>query len=178
MKALAEFTIPFVGLKEGLHKFEFDINKTFFEAFDFEDFNDINGKISLELTKKSTLLELSFTATVTVNVNCDLTNEPFDFPLNPQFELVVKFGSDFNNENEDLLILPHGAYQVDVSQYIYEMIALALPLKRVHPGVSNGTLESDILSKLTELQPKEASTSSSGTDPRWDPLKKLINKKE
>ena len=115
---------------------------------------------------------------VTVNVNCDLTNEPFDFPLDPQFELVVKFGSDFNNENEDLLILPHGAYQVDVSQYIYEMIALALPQKRVHPGVSNGTLESDILSKLTELQPKEASTSSLGTDPRWDSLKKLINKKE
>ena len=57
MKALAEFTIPFVGLKEGLHHFEFDIDKTFFEAFDFEDFNDINGKIALELTKKSTLLD-------------------------------------------------------------------------------------------------------------------------
>lgn len=178
MKALAEFTIPFVGLKEGLHRFEFEISKTFFEAFDFEDFNDISGTTSLELTKKSTLLELSFSTPVTVNVNCDLTNEPFDLSMDSQFDLVVKFGSEFNDENEDLLILPHGAYQLDVSQYIYEMIVLALPQKRVHPGVEDGTLKSDLLSKLVELQPKEASTSSSGTDPRWDSLKKLINKKE
>jgi uncharacterized metal-binding protein YceD (DUF177 family) len=178
MKSLAEFTIPFVGLKEGVHRFEFDVDKTFFEAFDYEDFNDIIGKVFLDLTKKNTLLELSFRSSVTVNVNCDLTNEIFDLPFSSEFQLVVKFGSEHNDDNEDLLILPHGAYQIDVSQYVYEMIVLAIPQKRVHPGVEDGTLKSDMLSKLLELQPKEVSTTPLGSDPRWDSLKKLINKKE
>jgi uncharacterized metal-binding protein YceD (DUF177 family) len=46
----------------------------------------------------------------------------------------VQFGEQFNNDNEELLILPHGEHQIDIKQYIYEMIVLSVPLKRTHPG--------------------------------------------
>ena len=73
MKVLKEFTIPFVGLKEGEHNFEFEIDNTFFQNFEFEEFNEANVKASLKLLKKSTLLELYFNADGLVNINCDLT---------------------------------------------------------------------------------------------------------
>jgi uncharacterized metal-binding protein YceD (DUF177 family) len=92
----------------------------------------------------------------------------------------VKFGEAFDNENEALLVLPHGEHQVDVSQYIYEMIVLALPAKKVHPGVLDGTLKSEALETLQKLGVKELKEQKEAieeTDPRWDALKKLLTDK-
>ncbi len=179
MKQLKEYTIPFVGLKQGLHQFEYQIDNTFFEHFEYDEFNAAAVTVTLEFDKKITMLELHFKATGTVNVNCDLTNEPFDLPIENDFFLVVKFGDEYNDENEELLILPHGEYEVNIQQYIYELLVLAIPHKRIHPGVEDGTLESDILEKLDELSPKEKTIKNTKeeTDPRWDKLKNLLNDK-
>jgi uncharacterized metal-binding protein YceD (DUF177 family) len=177
-KVTKEFLIPFSGLKQGKHQFEFDINKTFFDAFDFDEFNDVNVKVNMVLEKQSTMLELHFKHKGTVNVPCDLSNENFDLPIKGKMDIVVKFGEEFNDENDEILILPHGEYQVDVSQYVYEMIVLSVPSKRVHPGIKDGTLDTGIIEKLNELAPKakqEEEEKNNDTDPRWDELKKLLN---
>ena len=176
MKANKDFLIPFVGLKQGKHQFEFDINKTFFDDFGFDEYNDVNVKVKLVLDKKSTMMELSFKHKGTVNVPCDLSNEDYDQPIKGKLDLIVKFGDEYNDDNDEILILPHGEYQVDVSQYIYEMIILSVPTKRVHPGVKDGSIATGILEKLNELAPtKEQHKEEENTDPRWDELKKLLN---
>lgn len=176
MKANKEFLIPFAGLKQGKHQFEFQINKTFFEAFDFDEYNDANIKVDLVLDKKITMLELSFKHSGTVNVPCDISNEDFDLPVKGKLDLIVKFGDEYNDDNDEMLILPHGEYQVDVAQYIYEMIVLSVPLKREHPGIKDGTVAADIVEKLNELAPsEEPKEEEKSTDPRWDELKKLLN---
>lgn len=127
------------------------------------------------------MLELHFKHKGTIHVPCDLTNEMFDLPVKGKINLIVQFGEAFNNDNEELLILPHGEHQVDISQYIYEMIALSIPLKRIHPGVKDGTLKTDILDKLDELKvnakEQKADAKQEETDPRWDQLKKLLTDK-
>lgn len=177
MKVNKEFLIQFAGLKQGKHQFEFEINKAFFDDFNFEEFNDVNIKVNLVLEKKSTMLELNFKHKGTVNVPCDLSNEDFDLPVKGKLNLIVKFGEEYNDENEEMLVLPHGEYQIDVAQYIYEMIVLSVPSKRVHPGIKDGTLNAEILDKLKELAPKEEHKKEEDTDPRWDQLKKLLTDK-
>ncbi|MDO7172084.1 YceD family protein [Mariniflexile sp. AS56] len=179
MKPLKEFTIPFVGLKLGKHHFEYKIEQAFFEYFEYEEFNDVKIDVDLILDKKSTLLELNFKISGFVNVNCDLTNEPYNQTIDNEFDLVVKFGDDYNDEFEDILIVPHGTYEIITQQYIYELIVLSVPIKRVHPGVKDGTLDSDILEKLEELSPrlKEEKETEEETDPRWNTLKKLLTDK-
>lgn len=178
MKDLKEFNIPFVGLKEGSHLFEYQIGKTFFEAFQFDEFNSANVKADITFTKKSTLIELTFNISGTINVPCDITNELFDLPINGSLDLVVKFGPEFNDEHDEILILPHEAYQVNIAQYIYELIVLSVPSKRVHPNVVDGTMQSDALRKLEELRINEEKTvEEESTDPRWDKLKDLLTDK-
>jgi uncharacterized metal-binding protein YceD (DUF177 family) len=178
MKKHREFMVPFSGLKIGKHKFNFEINNTFFESFEYNEFNDAAIDLEVLLNKSSTMLELVMTASGTVNVYCDVTNEAYNQPINADLDLVVKFGDEFNNDNDEILILPHGDFQVDISQYVYEMLVLAVPLKKVHPGVLDGTLESEALKKLEELHPKEIKESKDKeTDPRWDSLKKLLTDK-
>jgi uncharacterized metal-binding protein YceD (DUF177 family) len=69
------------------------------------------------------------------------------------------------------------------------MIALSVPLKRVHPGVKDGSLQTEALTKLNELKVKDSSYSEQAKkakeeskqeediDPRWDKLKKLLTDK-
>ncbi len=178
MKALKEYIIPFVGLKLGVHEFEYEISNDFFALFDFEEYNSTAVNVNLKFEKKSTFFELSFKTTGTVNINCDVTTEAFDLPIENQLFLVVKFGEEFNDENEEVLILPHGEYEINVSQYIYECVVLGVPNKRVHPGVEDGTLESDIIDKLESLSLKEnKNENNEEIDPRWNKLKSLLKDK-
>ena len=173
-----EFAIPFSGLKQGKHEFEYKIKNEFFESFEYDDINGADISLSVTLNKMSTMLELEMYSKGTVNVNCDITNEPFDQKITSSLELVVKFGDEYNDENDEILIVPHGEHQINIAQYVYEMLVLAIPQKRVHPGVEDGTLESEVIDKLEELQPKEVKENKgNNTDPRWDALKKLLKDK-
>jgi uncharacterized metal-binding protein YceD (DUF177 family) len=183
MNKTKEFLIPFIGLKLGKHHFEYQISKSFFEIFDYHEFNNSDVKVNVVLEKKTTIMELSFKHNGSVNVPCDMTNEEFDLPIKGKMKLIVRFGEVFNNDNEELLILPHGEYQIDIAQYIYEMIVLSVPLRRIHPGVKDGSLNTEALTKLKELSIKELKKENKkeqkeeNIDPRWDKLKQLLTDK-
>ena len=151
MKPKSKYKIEFAGLKTGNHQFNFKVDKKFFDRFNFSDFNNVSINIDIELIKKSTLLELNFVLKGVVNVNCDLTNEPFDKQIKQEAMLVVKFGQEFNDEDDEILVLPHGEHKLYVDQYIFELIVLSLPPKRIHPGVEDGSLKSEILDILEDL---------------------------
>ena len=174
MKDLKEFNIPFVGLKEGKHLFQYKVDNTFFVLYNYNEFEKSSINVTLEFVKKSTLFELEFTASGTVNVPCDVTNEYFDLEITATLPLVVKFGQEYNDDNEEILILPHEVYQFSVAQFIYEMIVLGIPNKRVHPKVLDGTMETEALEQLEIKEEKTVET----TDPRWDKLKNLITEKK
>ena len=170
MKPNSKYKIEFEGLKIGNHQFNFNADKKFFDTFNFSDFNDVSVDIDIDLIKKSTLLELNFSLEGKANVNCDLTNEPFDCIVKHETALVVKFGQEYNDEDDEILVLPHGEHKLFVDQYIFELIVLSLPPKRIHPGVEDGSLKSEILDILEDLKPKE---NSNLADPRWEQLKSL-----
>lgn len=173
-----DFLIQFSGLKVGKHQFDYQINRDFFRLFDYDEFENVNIQVRIILNKKTTMLELAFQHKGTVTVPCDLTNEVFDLPVKGKMDVLVKFGDTYNDENEELLILPHGEFQFSIAQYIYEMIVLSVPQKRIHPGVENGTLKSPALEYLEHQHDEpEQQEENNETDPRWDILKQLLTDK-
>lgn len=180
-KVLRPYEISFSGLKLGSHTFDFQIDDKFFEAFGEVEFWNANLMGVVVLNKKTTLLELHFKLTGTVTVGCDITNEPFDLPIDQTFDLVVQFGEVFNDDNDELLILPLGAHQIAVYKYFYEMAVLALPLKRIHPDVASGKMGQEYLELLQAYAPpidveelQEEQEEQNEIDPRWADLKKLL----
>ncbi len=180
MKDLKEFDISFVGLKEGIHQFEYIIDKKFFDFFNYDEFYDSNVKVMLSFLKNTTIFELDFVFKGWVEVACDVTTELFHQPIEANLRLIVKFGDEFNDENEELLIIPYSENNINVAQYIYEAIVLAVPLKRIHPGVIDGSLHSEVLEKLKEFEIKEEDqeeeqegNKTKENDPRWNKLKNI-----
>tara|TARA_B100000787_G_scaffold52174_1_gene37675 strand:- start:7940 stop:8485 length:546 start_codon:yes stop_codon:yes gene_type:complete len=179
MSNLKQFNIPFIGLKQGKHLFNYEIENTFFEAFGFNEYNSTSLQVTLVFEKKTTFFELNFNVTGYVNINCDISLEPYEQEIKGFLPLVVQFGSEFNDDNDEMLIIPHEYHEIDVSQLIYELIILSVPTKKVHPKVLDGTMNSEALNKLKELEVKEKKSSEKedNIDPRWDKLKSLITEK-
>ena len=145
MRPKNDFNIEFSGLKLGHHNFDFDISETFFNDYNYCDFSHADINIDVALIKKTTIMEFNIVVRGNVRIKCDLTNEPYDQPIDNNIDLVVKFGNEFNNEDDEILIIPHGEYKINLAQYIYELIILSVPTKRIHPGVIDGSLKSEIL---------------------------------
>lgn len=183
MKDLKEFDISFIGLKDGYHQFEYKIDKKFFDFFNYDEFYNSDVKVVLSLLKKQTMFELNFKCNGWVEVDCDVTAERFQQPISSDSDLIVKFGDEYNDENDELLIIPYSEFKLNVAQNIYEYIALGVPIKRIHPGVSDGTLESDVLKKLEEFEInveeeiQEEEITSEEIDPRWSKLKNILIEK-
>ena len=172
MKSLSPYLIKFSGLKDGVHLFNYELGNKFFKNFDYYDF--LNAKLfaKLELEKQSTLLNLKFSFNGEIEVQCDVSMESFDLKLETEHAVVVKFKDDIISTDDKVIFMPAGSHSIDVSHLIYESIILAVPQKKVHPGIENGSLKSEIVEKLEELRPKK--NFNEKTDPRWDKLKDLL----
>ena len=172
MKSLSPYLIKFSGLKEGTHLFNYEIGNKFFKNFDYYDFLDAKLFAKLDLEKQPTLLNLKFSFNGEIEVQCDVSMESFDLKLETEHAVVVKFKDDIISTDDKVIFMTAGSHSIDVSHLIYESIILAVPQKKVHPGIENGSLKSEIVEKLEELRPKK--NFNEKTDPRWDKLKDLL----
>ena len=172
MKSLSPYLIKFSGLKEGIHLFNYELGNKFFRNFDYYDFLDAKLFAKLELEKQSTLLNLKFSFSGKIEVQCDVSMESFNLDLETEHAVVVKFKDDIISTDDKVIFMPAGSHSIDVSHLIYESIILAVPQKKVHPGIENGSLKSEIVEKLEALKPKK--NFKEKTDPRWDKLKDLL----
>ncbi len=171
MDYLKQFIIPFRGLKQGVHHYDYQIDKKFFQVLEYAEVSNGNLKVDVELTKQERMLIFDFTIEGYVEVTCDRCLVGFDQALAGNEKLIVKFGEEWEEESDEVIIIPEGEYQFDISKYIYEYVVLLLPMQRIHPDDENGntTCDQDMVDRLG------SHPDVSETDPRWDALLKLKN---
>jgi uncharacterized metal-binding protein YceD (DUF177 family) len=169
---MKEYVVRFSGLKDGSHNFSFDIGKPFFEHFDYGEISKGVLKVDCLMEKQERMLIFDFKIKGKIEVNCDRCYELFDLPIEGSEQLIVKFGSEDLEEDETLIIIPDTSYEIDLSHYLYEIIHLLVPAKRVHGENEEGKsrCNPETLKKLDTYAEEE------GTDPRWDALKKIKGK--
>jgi len=167
-----QFIIPFSGLKLGIHQFDLKIDNTFFDHYEYAEIKSGSVKIHLDLEKKERMLIFDFTINGTVSLPCDRCGEPIDIVIRGKEGLIVKLGIKYIEESEDVLIIPETDKMFDVSSFLYEIMHLILPAKRVHPDNIDGESQCnpEVLKKLNELSGHHS------PDPRWEVLNKLKNK--
>lgn len=170
MKDLKDYEIKFSGLKLGKHSFDFQLDDKFFEHFGFSEFANSRLDVQVDFLKKENGLEIKAEMTGLVEVPCDMSGDPFDLPLEGSLMLLVKYGEEFDDTNDEILVIPHGEHQVNIAQYLYETAVLALPLKRVSPEMQK---QEEGTEKRNELE--DDSDGEDEIDPRWNKLKDLLN---
>jgi len=181
MNKLKLYDIKFSGLKNGRHTYTFNIDNAFFEIFDFDEFNSSNLTIGIELIKNENLLEFSISTQGFANVPCDVTGENFDQQIEGTLEFIVKFGNQFNDDNESLITIPYNAHTFNIAQQIYESILLNVPSKRIHPDFASGKMKTENLNYIINYDndsTEQIENETKEIDPRWEALKKILTDKK
>ncbi|MCX6198883.1 MAG: DUF177 domain-containing protein [Bacteroidetes bacterium] len=173
MKGLREFEIAYVGLKLGVHKFNYDIDKQFFAHFEESLIHDCKVNLRLEFEKKETFFILNFFVDGAVKVECDRCLVPFDKEIFGDYTCYVKYAEDPNamQDEPDVIYIGREESVIDVSQLAYEYINLCLPMQLIgcdKPG-EEPQCNKEVLKFLSEETKKEEA------DPRWEALKNLKN---
>ena len=171
MSSLEQFKIDLKGLKDELTKLEFDLDKDYFDALDETDVQSGVLHVSVSIRKASGFFELQFHTVGSVDIPCDRCLDLMEQPIETDNRLVVKLGSTAREE-DDTVIVDEDEGILDTSWFIYEFIALAIPIQHVHaPGKCNPAM-TQVLEELSADRSGDEE-SSPATDPRWDALLKL-----
>ncbi len=165
-----EFVIPHAGLKIGHHRYDFEMGPEFLGSFEGSEFE--RGKVYglLELEKKPRMLDMFFTVQGDVEVVCDRCGEVYGQAIEKRERLIVQYGDRFQERDEQVMVIPSWQHEINVAQYFYEFISLAVPLKRVHP---EDGCDKETLDRLNEIVTDKEEENQKGVDPRWEKLKGL-----
>jgi len=166
---LKDYIISYGGLKLGNHKFEFNVDDKFFACFEESDLSQSQVHVVIDMEKTERMLVFNFLLDGYVKVVCDRCAGEFDLEVNGEEKLIVKFGEEAMEEDDNVLVLPHEETRIDLSGAIYDYINLLVPFRRVHPENEDGTsgCDPEMLARIEALRP------ATPTDQRWEKLKNI-----
>lgn len=168
MNEFVAYQIPFLGLKPGIHSFDFELDDSFFASFEHSEIERADIKADVKLDKQSTMLVLDFHLTGTVGAICDRCGGELDVQIDYTDRLIVKYGEVTGNTDDEIFVLGPSEHLLKLHQYLYEYAHLALPSKTVHP--TEEECDQDALNLLDDLRPGD---DEDDIDPRWEALKGL-----
>ena len=136
MNSRREFEIAFVGLKPGIHEFNYHIKDKFFEAYQQQDFDHCDANVKLILDKKTGFMLLKFEIGGKIKVNCDRCGNILPLELWDEFNILVKLVEDpeiMNQQEEDpdVYYISKGESHLNIADWIYEFINLSIPIQRM-----------------------------------------------
>ncbi|MFB6340900.1 DUF177 domain-containing protein [Saccharicrinis sp. FJH62] len=168
MKRLEEYIIPLKGLESGKQELMFHVEKTFIECFDDDEISDSDVDVILLITKTTRTFELHFKLKGTVHVPCDRCLDEMDLKIKGEFNLYLKYGEEFSEIDDEVIIIPREEGFFDLSSYVYEFVKLSIPISKFH---KKGECNPEMLSRIIKTKKEKKQE----IDPRWEALKKLGN---
>lgn len=179
MKRLHDYSIPFVGLKNGLHYFNFEVDDTFFA--NFENSMVERGKVfvDISLDKRTRVMTLVFDIGGAVYTECDRCLEAIDLPIHGHHKLYVKVSSGQTSKDpeyelelgsDEVMLIGEDATHLELAKIMYDFIQLSIPIQRTCDQVpEKGTCNQEMLSKMDGSD----QTEEAPIDPRWEKLRNL-----
>ncbi|MDR0743491.1 MAG: DUF177 domain-containing protein [Tannerella sp.] len=179
-----------------VYEFNYALGDDFFESVDGPEVKQGNVNVSLSVIRASSAFELEFHINGMVTVPCDRCLDDMEVLIEAKNRLIVTFGEAYAETSDEHVIVSEEEGFINVAWYMYEFIALAIPIKHVHePGGCNEMM----MSKLNELCVDEVEDgddlfheagetgddvdnnskplrgeSRRPVDPRWDALRDLM----
>lgn len=172
-------------MSEGKHEFEYNLDNKFFELIDGTvEIRKGKLKVGLVLKNTSSTFDLSFDINGSVQVPCDRCLDDISMEVSTKNKLIVKFGAEYTEESDEIVVIPEEDGEINIAWFLFEFIALSLPMKHVHPA---GQCNKAMSTKLNKHRATVAddddddedddvslgSDEASFSDTRWDSLKDI-----
>ena len=188
---MAKFSLYNISLKNlsaGLHTYEYELDRKYFEAIDGDEVKKGNVKVTVTVRRTSSTFEFNFDIKGVVQVPCTRCLDDMDLEVDTKNRLIVKFGKEYSEESDEIVIIPEDEGEINIAWFLYEFIALTVPIKHVHPAGECNRMISSKLRKHRAVSTDDGDEDevdmgddedfadeddTPANDPRWDALKGL-----
>lgn len=172
------YSVNIIGLSNKVHDFEFEIGDAFFRKYGSDLVSQGQFRADVALDKRETFIEASFNIKGVATLTCDRSLEPFEYPIWTKKKIVFKYGEADEELSDEIIIINRDTATLELGQYMYEFIALAIPMKKLHPKFQAEELTEDQSAEGKIVYSSESSDDTDKKeddeiDPRWNILKKL-----
>ena len=170
--SLEAYRVNIQGLSNNIHHFDYHFGDEFFRKYgaDLVSSGDIKAQVSLD--KHETFIEGNFDLKGSIKLVCDRSLDEFDYPIAIDRKIIFKFGHEPGEVSDEIIVIDFNTVSLELGQYMYEFINLAVPMKKLHPRFEQDDEEEEGIIYSSETEDKEEET-----DPRWDKLKNLNKNK-
>ena len=188
MARFSLYNISLKNLSAGVHTYEYELDRKFFDAIDGDEVKKGNVKVAVTVRRTSSTFEFNFNLKGVVQVPCTRCLDDMDQEVDAKNRLIVKFGKEYSEESDEIVIIPEDEGEINIAWFLYEFIALTIPIKHVHPAGECNRIVSSKLRKHRAVSTDEGDEDEVDTDeeedftdeedtptndPRWDALKGL-----
>jgi uncharacterized metal-binding protein YceD (DUF177 family) len=170
MNELKAFNVDIYNLSLGTHQFDFKVDKSFFDSFEYSIVQSGELDVKLDLDNRETFLVLDFTIKGSIDLTCDRSLEEFEHVLDLKEQLILKYGSEEIQGDDEIEIIEPGTIRINVADFIYEYITIAVPMKKIHPKYLEESEEDEVIYYTSDEDESEEKDTSGSV---WDQLKKL-----
>lgn len=164
------FDIPFVGLKPGIHQFEYELDDKFFIEKEAEDFSNARANVKLSFEKNKGFFLLKFEVGGTAEVSCHKCGNPLGIDLWDEFKMVVKLVDNpeqmnLQEEDPDVSYINRSDSHFDVSDLLYEFALLSVPNQIMCTPEEEGgpQCNKEVLERLAEMKVQAKDDSNAAT---------------
>lgn len=168
-----DYKVNIIGLSQKAHQFDFELNDEFFGYYGQALLESGHFNATVVLDKRETMIEASFHIIGTARLICDRSLEPFDYPMDVNRMMMFKYGQEEKELSDEIVMITHDQVSLDLGQYMYELIGVELPMKRLHPKFGEDSLEESEIQLVYSSPKEENENEEDAIDPRWEKLKKL-----
>lgn len=182
------YKIDLKNLEIGTHEFEYQLGNKYFTDIDGTEVQKGKVKVLLTLKRTPLMFDLSFKLDGMAYVPCDRCLDDVEIPIDTTAKLIIKFGHEYSEESDEVIVIPEEEGEINLAWFIYEFVALAIPMKHVHaPGKCNKSMSSKLKKhSARQADDEEVDVDDDGfeyeedvvdeapQDPRWDALKDLL----
>lgn len=133
MGKFTQFKVQLASLADGHFEQDFEITTEFFKNMENSDVISADVKVHMDLEKKHEAYDCTFTLKGMIQIPCDRCLDPLDHEVDTTYHVVVKYGEDYDDAADDVLVIPESSAFLNVAYMLYDTILLTIPLRHVHP---------------------------------------------
>lgn len=178
MAGIKLFDIDIHNLSQKEYEYQFDIDDSFFALFEdsIVDKGSLVAKVNMNLHPG--VIEMDFAIQGSVVITCDRSLEEYDQAIHSNERLLFKFGEENTEISEEIISITRDTHRINIAQYIYEFITIAIPFVKRHPRFQeeeDNNEEVKLIYQSSTAPAEEEEENKDSEDPRWALLKNLKN---
>jgi len=184
-----QYKIVLKALPVGSQTFEYLLDNEYFRKIDSPEVE--RGKVAATVVVKNNEgeYEIRFQLDGVIQIPCDRCLDDMELPISQKSRLIVKFGKEYSEESDEIIVIPEDEGEINLAWFLYEFIALSIPVKHVHaPGKCNKLMSTKLSKHMVKSVDDEGEDNTSfsdadedqseepeQSDSRWDDLKQIID---